>query len=409
MIHPGLLLIFFTWSPQMPRPLLFSQFLGFITLGFTLSIMSPLIESIRSDIHMNYTQSGMILTGQFLGALLTVMAGGYIADRIGKKPFLIAGSIIITAGLAGCAVAPSFPVLMAACLIIGVGAGAYEVGINALMADNTESESGRTMNFLHFFFGFGAIAAPVLATFILTHGATWRTAFIFAAFLPVAYAFFLAPQKVKRGTRSVADEKSGSSMLSNKSLWLFGIVILVYVGIETSTYSWITSYWKKTGTDFPPQSAMASIFWVTLTIGRIVCGLITDRIGLIRFIAASSILTLCAGIVWTIFPYGWVTISCVFVIGFSLSGIYPTMMVISTQRIRGGTGTIVAIMTVFGSIGGFFIPMIIGRTADSHGITILPPAIAILAFIMSATINANGIFTWLKSFSSKTVEGNAEE
>ena len=68
----------------MPRPLLFSQFLGFITLGFTLSIMSPLIESIRADIHMNYTQSGMILTGQFLGALLTVMAGGYIADRIGK-------------------------------------------------------------------------------------------------------------------------------------------------------------------------------------------------------------------------------------------------------------------------------------------------------------------------------------
>ena len=390
----------------MTRSLLFSQYAGFITLGFILSIMSPLIESIRTDLSINYTRSGMILTGQFLGSLLTVLAGGYIADRIGKKPFLLAGSVVITGGLIGCAFAPSFEILAAFCVLTGVGAGTYEVGINALMADNTESESGKAMNFLHFFYGIGAIAAPVIATLILSNGRSWRIALIAGAALPVMYVIFFAPQKVRKAKSSV-DNTDSRVLFSNGTLWLYGIAIMLYVGIETTTYGWIPSYWKQTGAEFPPQSIIASVFWATLTAGRIICGLISDKTGLTRFIAGTSIITLVAGLVWMIFPYGWVTIICIFTIGFSLAGVYPTLMAITTQILSGGTGKIVAIMTVFGSLGGFFIPLAIGRIADLRGILILPAAVSVLAFLMSVTVNVRSIASSIKSIAGFTDEDHA--
>jgi fucose permease len=384
----------------MNRTLLYTQYLGFISLGFTLSIISPLIVSIRADISMNYMQSGMVLTGQFLGALVTVSLGGYLADRFGKKPFLVAGSVLIAAGLLASAAASSFPILMIACLIVGVGAGSYEVGINALMADHTESESGKAMNFLHFFFGIGAISAPLFATLVLAHNVSWRVAFIFAALLPVAFGAVLCRQKVKHTNQHAA--KSQSALYSNGTLWLFGLIILIYVGIETSTYSWISSFWKRLpDASFPPQSVIASIFWITLTSGRLICGFITDRIGLVRFIAISSIVTLASGTIWTLFPNRGVTLACMFVIGFSLSGIYPTIMAIMTQLFPGRSGKVVAFMTVFGSIGGFFIPSLIGRAADSYSISVLPPFIAVLSLLMCAIINAGTIYASFKLVSKK--------
>jgi fucose permease len=384
----------------MNRSLLYTQYLGFISLGFILSIISPLIVSIRSDISMSYMQSGMILTGQFLGALITVTLGGYLADRFGKKPFLLAGSVLIAAGLLASAAASSFQILMTACLIVGVGAGSYEVGINALMADHTESESGKAMNFLHFFFGIGAITAPLVATLILSQNISWRAAFIFATLLPVTFGAAISRQKVKRTNPHAV--KSQPALYRNGTLWLFGLILLIYVGIETSTYSWISSFWKRLpDATFPPQSIIASIFWITLTSGRLICGLITDRIGLIRFIAISSIATLVSGTVWTFFPNREVTLACIFVIGFSLSGIYPTIMAIMTRLFPGRSGKVVAFMTVFGSIGGFFIPSIIGRAADSYSISILPPFIAVLSLAMCMAINAGTIYASFKLVSKK--------
>jgi fucose permease len=387
----------------MARALLLTQYFGFTTLGFILSMTSPMIESIRSDIAMNYTRAGTVLTGQFMGAFLTIMLGGYLADRFGKKPFLIAGSVFITAGLMMCVWASSFPMLFAACLITGVGTGSYEVGINALVADNMGTGSGKAMNYLHFFFGVGAIAAPVAVTSLFAIGTHWRTVFMIAILLPVIFSVLLAPQKVGNAKTHPADT-SNTTIYRNGTLWLFGFVIFVYVGIETATCGWIPSFWKQVGQgSVVPYTIIASVFWGTLTAGRLVCGLIADRIGLVRFIAWSSIVTMLSGAVWSVFPGKAVTLAFVFVTGFSLSGIYPTVMAYMTKILPGRSGKVVAFMSVLASIGGFFIPSLIGKIADMHtapgkpGITVLPLSIFVLSIMMCGAVHGGTILALLKS------------
>src|SRR5437867_4703825 len=146
----------------MKLSLLLTQYLGFVTLGMAMSVVGPLVPATRGEIPMSYLQAGTVLSGQFLGMLVTVPFGGYLADRFGKKAFLLGSGLVFAAGLFGCAASRSFPALLSSCVLAGIGGGGYEVGINALQADHAGVDSGKAMNLLHFFYGVGAIAGPIL-------------------------------------------------------------------------------------------------------------------------------------------------------------------------------------------------------------------------------------------------------
>ena len=366
----------------MNRRLQWIQYTGFITLGFVSSILSPVISSIRADISMTYLEAGMILSGQFLGILISVPFGGFLADRFGKKQFLIAGGIALIIGLTGCMLSYSFPALFFFCIITGIGNCSYEIGINAMLADYTESESGKAMNYLHFFFGFGAIIAPALATILLKTVNSWRLTFAITIILPVLFSTLLISQPVKRVIPENKNGKLGSIYL-NPLLWIFGFAMAAYVGIETSVYSWIPIYWGSvSGFALIPASITASFFWITLTVGRLISGRITDKIGLTRFVLVSSIAVLLVCLCWSIVPGNIVTLLSVFLLGFLLAGIFPTIMAYITAKFPGNSGKTVAFLMIFSSIGGFFLPSLLGRLADSFSLRIFPVFLTILALIM---------------------------
>ena len=45
------------------------------------------VYKLKDDIAMNYTQSGLLLSGQFLGMMLTAVFGGPLIERFGKRRF----------------------------------------------------------------------------------------------------------------------------------------------------------------------------------------------------------------------------------------------------------------------------------------------------------------------------------
>jgi MFS family permease len=151
-----------------------SQYLGFITIGLVSSIIGPMIATIKLDIPMSYSQVGFILSGQFAGMLPTVLIGGYLSDKYGKKPILIAGGGILSLGLLGSMLSRNYTSLLIWTLIIGIGFGIYEVGINALCSDSSDSNKGGAMNYLHFFFGIGAIVGPLIVTLSLKLFSSWH-------------------------------------------------------------------------------------------------------------------------------------------------------------------------------------------------------------------------------------------
>ena len=364
----------------MKRSLRACQYLAFVGLGVTMSLLGPLLPAIRARIPMSYLEAGLVLSGQFLGMLASVPPGGHLADRIGRKPFLLASAGLTVAGLVGTALAPGFGALLAAAVVTGVGSGGFEVGVNAVEVDHAGEGAGRAMNLLHFFFGVGAVAGPVLAAATLGAGLDWRAAFLAAAALPAAVFLVLLPQDLRHaGPAAVHDQ---AAIYRSPALWRHALVLALYVALETSAYGWAASFWQQRGAPFMPAPLMASLFWTTLTAGRLLCGGLADRMGLARFVRRSAAAALVVCVAWTVWPSPWVTLTCLTLLGLALSGIFPTTMALVTEAYPGHAGKVVAFLAVFASLGGFVGPTVAGRLADVAGIAALPPYAAGLALAM---------------------------
>lgn len=364
------------------------QYIGFISVGLTANIIGPLLPGIRSNIDINYSQGGLLLSGQFVGMLITSLIGGYLIDRTGKRPFMLAGSAMLITGLFGCMIAESYGLLYALNLITGFGYGIYEVGINALCADSSEENKGSNMNFVHFFYGVGAIIAPILSWICTEYLGSWRYCFGFALIPPAAVVILLLRNKIEEHRviygMDKQKENKASSPIRSIFLWTAGIAMFFYVGVEVSTGGWITVYWK---TLLPnsniPASLTATIFWLTLTLGRLVSGKIADRIGLSNYLFAAGFGTLLLSAIWSILPAGGWALVIVALLGFVCSGQYPTTMAIATAHFPGKSGMVAAFISVSAGLSGFFIPSIIGRLADMFSISVLTPALLVLSLILA--------------------------
>jgi MFS family permease len=366
---------------KMNKRLQWSQYMGFITIGLIANIIGPMLSIIKVDIKMNYSQAGLILSGQFIGMLLTVLVGGFLADKYGKKLFLIGGGIFLFIGLIGCMLSFNFLTLLICTLISGIGYGTYSVGINALCSDVTEDNKGGAMNFLHFFFGFGAIFGPILVTVVISVFHNWRVVYGFVALLPLIVTYMLWPIVIKKKKSEV--NTKNALPYKNSFIWISGLFCFIYVGIETSSYGWIPTYWGHIAPkSIIPATLIGTVFFITLTLGRLFSGFIVDKIGFSRFLIIASLGVLIVTLGWVFIPFKACTIIAMLLLGLFLAGIYPTNMASVTSEYPYISAEISAFIAVFSALGGSAIPSAIGKSADVIGIDNIPLIICGLAFLL---------------------------
>jgi fucose permease len=374
----------------MNRTLRSTQYLAFVGLGYAQGIVGPILPEIQKQIPMSDWRAGLFGSGQFLGILLAGLVGGPLADRLGKKRFVLLSSGLLAVGLLGYALSGAYGLLLASAVVTGLGGGGYEVGVNALQADHAdEEEAGHGMSLLHAFYGVGAVAAPFLVQFALREGLGWKPAMFAAAALPVAVLAVLAPQHVSRG-RGTPEAEAGDLFLS-VALWVCGLVFLLYVGIEMSIGVWIPTFWaRRAAGAFVEPAIMSAVFWGTLTAGRFVVGKLADRIGHLRFLALAAVLVLLIGGLWALWPSPAVTLAAVIALGLVLAGVYPTAMVLATDAFPGHSGKVVGFLSVFVAVGGL-LPSVVGRLSDAsaaHDLGVLPPAVVGLGVLLFAAVAA---------------------
>ncbi len=373
----------------MTRALRSTQYLAFVGLGLSQGIIGPLLPSIQAEVAMSDWRAGLFGAGQFIGILATGLVGGWLADRFGKKAFVLVASALLAAGLWGYTLAGAFWPLLAAAVVTGLGGGGYEVGVNALQADHADAEgSGHGMSLLHAFYGIGAVVGPFAVQAALQRGWGWRPALWGAAAIPLAVGAALWPQRIAPGRSSPAEDRGGEA-LRQPALWVCGLVFLAYVGVEMSMGIWIPTYWaRRAPGSAVPAPYLSAIFWGTLTAGRFVAGLVADRLGHLRFLALAALQVVLLGVLWSIFSGPAFTVVAVMAIGAALAGVYPTAMAYATDRFPGQSGVVVGFLSVFVALGGFLLPSGLGRLSDAFGIGVLPAVVVAMGAVLLGTVLA---------------------
>jgi DHA1 family bicyclomycin/chloramphenicol resistance-like MFS transporter len=123
----------------------------------------------------------LVVIAYFVGFASTQLIWGPLADRFGRKPIMAVGVGLYGIFALMCAMAPSFPVLIAGRLLMGGSAAASRVLVVAMVRDLFEAEAmARVMSLVFMTFMLVPVLAPNIGQLILLF-APWRAIFLVLA------------------------------------------------------------------------------------------------------------------------------------------------------------------------------------------------------------------------------------
>ena len=174
------------------------------------TVIAPAAPHIAADLGVAAVDVNVAITGYLLTLAVLIPISGWLADRFGARRVFTAALVIFTVASAGCALAPTLPVLTATRVLQGVGgAMMVPVGRLAVLRTTPKRDLVRAIAFLTW----PALVAPVIAPALgglLANYASWRWIFVINVPLGIA-ALVLALRIVPdvRGPRRYPLDRRG--------------------------------------------------------------------------------------------------------------------------------------------------------------------------------------------------------
>lgn len=163
--------------PARRRPVLIALMVAMALAAMDTTIVSTAIPQVVRSLG-GFSLFTWVFSGYLLSQTVTIPLYGKLADQWGRKPVLIAGTIIFLAGSALCASSWSMVSLIAFRTLQGAGAGSIQATVNTLAGDLYElEERGRVQGWLSSVWGISAVFGPTLGGSLAQY-ASWRWIFL---------------------------------------------------------------------------------------------------------------------------------------------------------------------------------------------------------------------------------------
>jgi fucose permease len=392
-------------------------YLAFISLGLPDALLGVGWPSMRSEFGVSIEAVGLILTVGVTGYLLSSVSTGFALARLGVGRLLAASTALVALGLGCYAAAPLFAVALCGSLLVGLGSGAIDAGLNVYAAKHF---GARHMNWLHASFGFGATLGPLVMTSVLGAGLSWRwgygltaavQALLAAAFAVTARAWddpaaeSEAPDDggavsgpttpPERAVGVVAAERAASeragvhagrrTALLAPAVWLGAATFALYTGTEVGVALWtFTLLTEGHGLSTTVAGACVSAYWGALFVGRVLYGIVADRLPG-RQASIACIGGMAAGAVVIALPGpAFVTVIGVMMIGAFAAPVFPLLTLTTEERVGAEyAGPAVGMQIGAASLGAVIFPGAIGLLVGRYGTDVLAPSFLVLAVLMA--------------------------
>ena len=207
------------------------QYLAFASIPLVLvlgnSMLVPVLPDMQEKMDISRFQSSLVITLFSLTAGIIIPVSGYLSDRFTRKSVIIPSLIVYGAAgvLAGFgAVRGSFPILIAARAIQGLGAAGTAPIAMALVGDIYKGpEASKALGLIEASNGIGKVISPILGSLLAL--ITWFAPFfafpIFCFLALLAVIFMIKEPAKEKETESLKPYlKQIASILKSKGHWL---------------------------------------------------------------------------------------------------------------------------------------------------------------------------------------------
>jgi MFS transporter, FHS family, L-fucose permease len=369
----------------------FPIFLAFLCMGFG-DAVGPFVGLAKESFNLSYTMAQLIpFVGFIMFGLLSIPVG-ILQDKTGKKFILLLGLIIAFLGL----IIPSlfgfstYLIFLVTVMLLGAGSTILQVAGNPIMRDVSEKgKYSRNLSLAQFVKAIGSLSGPLLpAAAAYFWKGDWSIVFpVYSVCLLITLTLiaFLKVEKHQE-KKQTATFASCFALLKNGYVFMMVMAIFVYVGAEVCMSSSIPLFLKSAyNIDISTVGVLGTgLFFLALTIGRFMGGIVLTWISPKKFFIVTSVLSL-LGIVGLFLGVKVIAIISMFVIGLGFANIFPLVFSIAVDAMPERTNELSGLM-VTAIAGGALIPPIMGFVSDKS--TVLMGFLVPLAAILYITFIA---------------------
>ena len=364
-------------------------FLALATLSVMNSAYSTVLDSIKAEMSLSYSQAGALMSAYFMGYALGQIPWGLLADRKGSRQ-AIALSVL---GVSAATVFFSFSGGLTSALITRfltglLGAGVFVPCVRLVSAWYNSDERGTALGVLNIGGSLGLIlaswAAPLLALRI-----GWRptTGLIGAVGVPVAALIWLL---VKDGDQSSYGRINLNSLpLRSRDFWLLASTQFIRLGSYYTFIAWLPLVLKEEyGLGVVATSGVLSLFNLAGMFANPLGGVVSDKVGKRVVILASFLLMGLNLLVFTQAISGILVYATVFLLGWFINFVRsPAFTIIPDIFGTESAGSISGIHNTFASLGALALPFTLGLIRDTTaGYAVGWAALSALMFTASTLI-----------------------
>jgi FSR family fosmidomycin resistance protein-like MFS transporter len=364
------------------------------------SLLPAIYPTLKAQFHLNFAQIGLVTLAFQCTASLFQPVVGYFADLKPMPYSLALGMVSTLLGLLVLSVAPNYPVLLLAAMMVGLGSAVFHPESSRVARMASGGRYGLAQSVFQVGGNTGQALSPLTAALLVaTYGQRSIVWYAGLALLGIVVLFNIGTWYKHHGLARIKSHQATRDSGLPKDKIILSMVILLLLIFSKFVYlasigSYYTFYLIHTF-GVSVQSAQVHLFFFlgAVAVGTLLGGPLGDKIGR-KYVIWFSILGM---LHFTLMlPYAnlfWTGILSV-IIGLVLAGAFPAIVVYAQELLPGRVGMISGMF--FGlsfGLGGIG-AAVLGALADATSITYVYKVCSFLPLIGLLTV-------FLPNFKSK--------
>lgn len=370
-------------------------YLIFISLGLPDSLLGSGWPKMQTVFGVPSSYAGYVSMAIAFMTIISALVSPRLMRKFHTKWIVIVSIALTVLGLLGFSVSARYWMLFLFVVPYGLGAGSIDAAVNHYVADNYPSS---VMNFLHCFYGVGAVISPNIMALALKR-ARWNEGYRWTAYLQIAILIVciislpLWKQNESGDEGSAADSAGIRETLKVPGVVLTLIAFFAYCSGEATCFLWTPSYFAGTraGLTDGMVASFGSLVFGGLMLGRLLAGFVSNRLGDRKLVRIGIAVEL-AGIFLVFLPsrsylpaaVGFVTI------GTGMGPVYPAIQHMAPSHFgKRYSAAVIGLQMASAYTGSTFMPMVFGHIQQSIGIGVMPVYLLIFAVMNIGFLEAS--------------------
>ncbi len=367
-------------------------YLIFVSLGLPDSLLGSGWPKMQVEFGVPSSYAGYVFMMISAMTIISALLSPKLIQRLHVK-WIVTVSIMLTVfGLLGFSFCTQYWMLLVCAIPYGLGAGAIDAAMNHYVANNY---SGAVMNFLHCFYGVGAMISPYLMALAIKV-AHWNEGYRWTAFLQIGIllvvisSWSLWQQNDSKADESKIDSAGIKETIKQPGVMATLLAFFAYSAGEATCFLWVPSYFAGTRTGISSElvASFGSLIFGGLMLGRLIAGFIANRLGDRRMIRSGTMMEL-IGILLTALPIKGYLVAAIgfLIIGIGMGPIYPSIQHMAPINFgKRYSAAVIGLQMAFAYTGSTFMPTVFGILQQKLGIWIMPLYLLVFAGLSFALL-----------------------